>query len=161
MMILLVEDLKQDRRVVRFLFGGSNDESLATLWERQRELSTKRPAFWKLIMQASNKIFLEQFNDTRCLDKTYRFVESRVKLLPELSHLRRPRFCSIKEYWDENPDTFLRSLNNRVAFQEFVECLRLDRVEPSCTGPPKGFVPLPDAEIGGCARNDSLIAPAI
>ena len=28
-------------------------------------------------------------------------------------------------------------------------------------GPPKGFVPLPDAEIGGCARNDSLIAPAI
>lgn len=25
-------------------------------------------------------------------------------------------------------------------------------------GPPKGFVPLPDAEIGGCARNDSLIA---
>jgi len=24
---------------------------------------------------------------------------------------------------------------------------------------PKGFVPLPDAEIGGCARNDSLIAP--
>lgn len=28
-------------------------------------------------------------------------------------------------------------------------------------GPPKGFVPLPDIEIGGCARNDSLIAPAI
>ena len=27
--------------------------------------------------------------------------------------------------------------------------------------PPKGFVPLPDAEIGGCARNDSLIASAI
>lgn len=26
---------------------------------------------------------------------------------------------------------------------------------------PKGFVPLPDAEIGGCARNDSLIAPTI
>ncbi|MEG4633314.1 hypothetical protein QUB56_27665, partial [Microcoleus sp. AR_TQ3_B6] len=26
---------------------------------------------------------------------------------------------------------------------------------------PKIFVPLPDAEIGGCARNDSLIAPAI
>jgi hypothetical protein len=27
--------------------------------------------------------------------------------------------------------------------------------------PPKRFIPLPDAEIGGCARNDSLIAPAI
>ena len=27
--------------------------------------------------------------------------------------------------------------------------------------PPKGFMPLPDAEIGGCARNDSLPAPAI
>jgi hypothetical protein len=27
--------------------------------------------------------------------------------------------------------------------------------------PPKGFIPLPDAEIGGCARNDSSIAPAI
>ncbi|WP_228057570.1 hypothetical protein [Tychonema sp. LEGE 07203] len=27
--------------------------------------------------------------------------------------------------------------------------------------PPKRFIPIPDAEIGGCARNDSLIAPAI
>lgn len=26
---------------------------------------------------------------------------------------------------------------------------------------PQGFVPLPDAEIGGCARNDSLIAPLV
>lgn len=31
----------------------------------------------------------------------------------------------------------------------------------SSRDPPKGFVPLPDTEIGGCARNDSLIAPAI
>jgi hypothetical protein len=30
-----------------------------------------------------------------------------------------------------------------------------------CESPPKGFIPLPDAEIGGCARNDSSIAPAI
>ncbi|MEG3978611.1 hypothetical protein QT970_28945 [Microcoleus sp. herbarium8] len=28
-------------------------------------------------------------------------------------------------------------------------------------GPPKRFIPIPDIEIGGCARNDSLIAPAI
>jgi hypothetical protein len=161
-MMILVEDLKQDRRVIRLLFGGSNDEPLTTLWERQRECSGKRPAFWKLIMQISNKIFLTQFNDPRCLDRSFRFIESRVNLLPEsLSHLRRPRFCSIKDFFDRTPDTFLRFLIGLATFRSFIGRLPSLRAKPFCNGPPKGFVPIPDAEIGGCARNDSLIAPVI
>ncbi|MEG4521213.1 MULTISPECIES: hypothetical protein [unclassified Microcoleus] len=150
-----------EERVARFLFGGSGEESLATLWERQRECSWKRPTFLKLVMQAANKIFLQQLNDPRSLDKSFRSVESRVSLLPgSLSHLRRPRFCSIKDFFGCDALTLLRFLENWAILGNFIKHWSA-RPEPSCNGPPKGFVPLPDAEIGGCARNDSLIAPAI
>jgi len=46
--------------------------------------------------------------------------------------------------------------------EEIATCAKGELPKPEIIrGPPKGFVPLPDVEIGGCARNDSLIAPAI
>ena len=154
--------VEQKKRVERFLARSPNDEPFTSLWARQREYSWKKPAFLKVLMQTANKLLLEELNDKRSLDKSFRLINSRVKILPEsLSHLRRPRFCSIKDFFDKNPDTFLRFPKDLATFRSFIKRLSLLKSEPSGKGPPKGFVPLPDAEIGGCARNDSLIAPAI
>jgi hypothetical protein len=112
-------------------------------------------------MRLANEIFLAELNDKRSLDKSFRHIVSRVNLLPEsYQSLRRPRFCSIKDFFNDNPDTFLISVGSLAKFRSFIEGLASSQPEP-CESPPKGFIPLPDAEIGGCARNDSLIAPAI
>ncbi|MEG4535395.1 hypothetical protein [Microcoleus sp. D2_18a_D3] len=87
----------------------------------------------------------------------------------------KPRFL---EYWREACEFIKKEILARyklfvqvnAGFQKLklVERENLDtkvelpsKLKKEATGPPKGFVPLPDAEIGGCARNDSLIAPAI
>jgi len=84
----------------------------------------------------------------------------------------KPRFL---EYWQEVCEFFKKEILARyklfvqiqAGFQELQlikkESLGAEVKEPlrltkEATGPPKGFVPLPDAEIGGCARNDSLVA---
>ena len=86
----------------------------------------------------------------------------------------KPRFL---EYWREVCEFFKKEILAKYKFfvkvqasftpLQLVKKLDIPKVESSLriekedAGPPKGFVPLPDVEIGGCARNDSLIAPAI
>jgi hypothetical protein len=155
-------DLVTQRKIVRLLWGPCpHDEPLRFYWERQRELSWNRPAFVKLIMRKSNEDFLAELNDKRSLDKSFRYILSQVKTLPGCS-LRRPRFCSIKDFFGDNSDTFLSPVSSVAEFRLFVWSVPSSQPQPQPDGsPPKGFIPLPDAEIGGCARNDSLIAPAI
>jgi hypothetical protein len=155
-------DLVTQQKLVRQLWGTCpHDEPLRFFWERQRELSWNRPAFLKVAMRFANEIFLAELNDKRSLDKSFRHILSRVKILPEsYQHLRRPRFCSIKDFFDNTPDTFLSSVIRLATFRGYIRILVLSQPE-TYESPPKGFIPLPDVEIGGCARNDNLIAPAI
>lgn len=155
-------DLVTQQKLVRQLWGTCpHDEPLRFFWEHQRELSWNRLAFLKVAIRFANEIFLAELNDKRNLDKSFRHVLSRVKILPEsYQHLRRPRFCSIKDFFDDNPDTFLSSVISLAKFRGYIQSLVVSQPE-ACESPPKGFIPLPDAEIGGCARNDSSIAPAI
>ncbi|MGB7891059.1 MAG: hypothetical protein WCF82_03910 [Microcoleus sp.] len=113
-------------------------------------------------MRVSNEIFLAQFKDKRTLDKSFRSVVSKVKALGNspFESLRREIFHSIKNFFDDNT-SFLRLRKTRIECREYIQCVSESHPEHSCTGPPKGFVPLPDAETGGCARNDSLIAPLV
>ena len=155
-------DLATQRKVVRLLWGHCpHDVPLRFYWERQREISWNRPAFVKVVMRKSNEDFLAELNDKRSLDKSFRHILSRVKILPGFSG-RRPRFCSIKDFFDDNPDALLDSAKSLAQFQRFIWSLPSSQPQPQPDeSPPKGFIPLPDAEIGGCARNDSLIASAI
>ncbi|MEG4962143.1 MULTISPECIES: hypothetical protein [unclassified Microcoleus] len=149
-------DLTEQKALIQKLWGKCpHDEPLRFFWERQRELSWNRPTFLKLAMRAANEIFLEQFSNKRSLDKSFRYVDSQVGVI--LPGARRPRFCSIKDFFNGNPDTFLTSTESLARFRSFVEGLAPPFLKTN-ESPPKGFVPLPDAEIGGCARNDSLIA---
>jgi len=152
-------DLVTQKKLVQLLWGRCpHDEPLRFFWERQREISGKRPAFLKVAIQCANHFLLRMLNDNRSLDKSFRLIVSRVGIiLPDAS---RPRFCSIKDFFDKNPDTFLIWVRSLVEFRGFIESLESSQSE-SYESPPKSFIPLPDAEIGGCARNDSLIAPAI
>jgi hypothetical protein len=153
-------DLPTQRKMVRLLWGPCpHDEPLIFFWERQRDCLRKGLAFWKVFLQKGNEIFLAELNDKRSLDKSFRHILSRVKILPGFSG-RRPRFCSIKDFFDDNPDTFLNSAKSLAEFQRFIWSLVSSQPQPD-ESPPKGFIPLPDAEIGGCARNDSVTAPAI
>ena len=153
-------DLATQRKMVRLLWGPCpHDEPLIFFWERQRDCLRKGLAFWKVFLQKGNEIFLAELNDKRSLDKSFRHILSRVKILPGFSE-RRPRFCSIKDFFDDNPDTFLNSAKSLAEFQRFIWSLASLQPQPD-ESPPKGFIPLPDAEIGGYARNDSLTAPAI
>ncbi|MEG4576467.1 hypothetical protein QUA56_27895 [Microcoleus sp. N3A4] len=152
-------DLTEQRALVQKLWGKCpHDEPLRFFWERQRELSWNRPAFLQKTMRVANEILLAELNDKRSLDKSFRYVDSQVGVI--LPGARRPRFCSIKDFFNDNPDTFLLSVESVAEFRSFVEGLVSPPSEPH-ESPPKGFVPLPDAEIGGCARNDSLIAPLV
>lgn len=155
-------DLATQWKLVRLLWGSCpNDEPLIFFWERQRDCLRKGLAFWKVFLQKGNEIFLADLNDKRSLDKSFRQILSRVKILPGFSG-RRPRFCSIKDFFDGNPETFLDSAKSLAEFQLFIWSVPSSQSPPQPDeSPPKGFIPLPDAEIGGCARNDSLIAPAI
>ncbi len=88
----------------------------------------------------------------------------------EVARKLKPRFL---EYWQQLCSLLKARIRvtskSLLKFQrrQFIE--KENSVKPKAEplrqefdrNPPKGFVPLPDAEIGGCARNDSLIAPAI
>jgi hypothetical protein len=155
-------DLVTQQKLVRLLWGVCpHDEPLRFFWERQRELSWNRPAFIAVAMRVANESFLAELNDKRSLDKSFRHVLSRVSILPEAyQHLRRPRFCSIKDFFNQNLDTFLVSVINLAKFRRFIQSLASPETEPY-ESPPSGFIPVPGVEIGGCARNDNLTAPAI
>ena len=149
----LVEQQIKEHLTSSVLDGG---KSLVVAWKFKREFSFKNPTFWKYIIQLSNELFLAQFNDTRCLDKTFKCVFGRATLLP--ASLLRAKLCSIKNFFDT---AFTRLRKTQIDYRAYIiQRLSPSRPNSSCTGAPKGFVPLPDVEIGGCARNDSLIALA-
>ena len=154
-------DLATQKKMVRLLWGSCpHDEPFIFFWERQRECLRKGLSFWNVFLQRANEIFLAELNDKRSLDKSFRYILSRVKALPGCS-LRRRRFCSIKDFFGDNPDTSLDSETSLAEFRLFVWSLLSHPQPPPKESPPKGFIPLPDVEIGGCARNDSLTAFAI
>ena len=145
-----------ERLTVRGALGGL---PLTFHLAKGRKYKAHSLALWTILIQVSNGQLLSQLKDRRSMDKSFEhFLWGNGHLLWSL---RKVKFCSIKAFFDKNPDTFLRFLASRATFRNFLNRLLLSQPEPSCNGPPKGFVPLPDAEIGGCARNDSLITPAI
>jgi len=117
------------------------------------------------LIQSSNTL-------KRLFDFLFRANQSRGR--EEVRRLK-PRFL---EYWRIACEFFKKQILARyklfvqvqVGFQK-LQLVEKESFEPKvelpsklkkeATGPPKGFVPLPDIEIGGCARNDSLIAFAI
>jgi hypothetical protein len=109
-------------------------ESYELLWLRQREYSPRHPVFWGILIRTLRKFLIRVFSVA--LD-----VCEKIATVMSFSWFR--------------VITFIFSEFERVPLK-----IELPRYEVS-RGPPKRFVPLPDAEIGGCARSDSLIAPAI
>ncbi|AFZ05985.1 hypothetical protein Osc7112_1462 [Oscillatoria nigro-viridis PCC 7112] len=145
-----------ERLIVRGILGGL---PLTFHLAKERKYKAHSLALWTVLIQVSNEQLLRQLKDKRSMDKSFEHLLWGNRHL--LWSFRKVKFCSIKAFWDKTPDTFLRFLVSRTTFRSFLSRLLLSQPEPSCNGPPKGFVPLPDVEIGGCARNDSLIAPAI
>ena len=145
-----------ERLTVRGVLGG---KPLTFHLAKGRKYKAGSLALWTVLIQVSNEQLLRQLKDKRSMDKSFEHLLWGNGQL--LWSLRKVKFCSIKAFFDKTPDTFLRFLATQGTFRDFINRLLLSQPEPSCNGPPKGFVPLPDAEIGGCARNDSLIAPLV
>ena len=108
-------------------------ESWEFVLERQRELKPTRTMFWRVLIRTL----------ARFLAKVYSVSLSASESLA----------LAIAFSLSEVLNTFW------VKPAEAPRKIELPRYECD-RGPPEGFVPLPDAEIGGCARNDSLIALA-
>lgn len=145
-----------ERLMARGILGGL---PLTFYLARNRKYKAKSLALWTLFIQVSNEKLIQRLNDKRSLDKSFSQTRSLKKSI--LDSLSPAKFRSIKDFFAKHFDKDLRSLNDRANFQSFVS-KNLSRQEIFCPrDPPKGFIPLPDAEIGGCARNDSLIVPAI
>jgi hypothetical protein len=109
-------------------------EYLAEVWANQRKCSFKNPEFWKVVSWTLRRLVSASFGVKLSLAYTF----------ADIVHLAKTG--ALQE--------FCLKLAALVAEAE-MPCCELYR------SPPKGFKPLPDAEIGGCARNDSVTAPAI
>lgn len=109
-------------------------ESYELLWLRQREYSPKRLIFWGIVIRTLRKFLVRVFSVGLSVCE---------KIAIALSFSSKGIIA----------DAFISIDTSPLKIE-------LPRYEVS-RGPPKRFVPLPDAEIGGCARNDSLITPAI
>jgi hypothetical protein len=105
------------------------------LWQlRQRECSPTRPIFWRILIRTLRKFLVKVYSVALAVGENFVLI------------LAFSQSGTIETDWlilCPTPPK-LESPGN--------EC---DRT------PPKGFVPLPDVEIGGCARNDSLIRSLI
>lgn len=123
-----------EKKLVASVNRRREGESYELFWLRQRECSPKRPIFWKIVIRTLRKFLIRVFSTS--LDVCERMA---IALSFSSKGIIADAFISI--------DTSHLKIE-------------LPRYEVS-RDPPKRFVPIPDAEIGGCARNDSLIAPAI
>ncbi|MEG4853396.1 hypothetical protein QUB10_21225 [Microcoleus sp. B5-D4] len=122
------------KKLETFVFRPMEGDSWEFVWERQRELKPNRSMFWRILIRVLRKFLLKVYSFKRAVSEKFAIILS---------------FSSsgiIEDGW--------------AIFSQTPS-----RIEPSGNegdrSLPKGFVPLPDAEIGGCARNDSLIAPVI
>jgi hypothetical protein len=117
-----------------FVFRPTEGDSWEFVWERQRELTPLRTLFWSILIRTLKRFLVKVYSVSLAVSEQLALILS---------------FCldiTVKNEWTEIPETPSKAEPPKY---------HCDRAEP------KIFVPLPDAEIGGCARNDSLIAPAI
>jgi hypothetical protein len=122
------------KKLQAFVFRPRECESWEFVWERQRELTPLRTIFWRILIRTLSRFLVKVYSVPLAVSEHLALILS---------------FCSdmaVKNEWTEIPET-----PSKVELPRY-ECDR---------APPKIFVPLPDAETGGCARNDSVTAPAI
>jgi len=122
------------KKLQAFVFHPREGESWEFALERQRELTPLRAMFWLVLIRTLGRFLVKVYSVPLAVSEHLALILS---------------FCSgitIKNEWTEIPET-----PSKVELPRY-ECDR---------APPKIFVPLPDAETGGCARNDSVTAPAI
>ncbi len=122
------------KKLQAFVFRPMKDETWEFALERQRELTPLRAIFWRVLIRTLRRFLVKVYSISLAVSERLALILS---------------FCldiTIKNEWTEIPET-----PSKAELPKY-QC---DRARP------KIFVPLPDAEIGGCARNDSLIAPAI
>jgi hypothetical protein len=122
------------KKLQAFVFRPVEGETGEFVWERQRELKPFRLMFWQVLIRTLGRILVKVYSVPLAASEHLALILS---------------FCSditFKNEWTEIPET-----PSKVELPRY-ECDR---------APPKIFVPLPDAETGGCARNDSVTAPAI
>jgi hypothetical protein len=109
-------------------------ESWEFVLERQRELKPNRSLFWQVLIRTLSRFLIKVYSVS--LSTSEIIALALAFGLRELAQI----------YWN--------------FFLETPPKIELPRYE-SDRGPPEVFVPLPDFETGGCARNDGLIATAI
>jgi hypothetical protein len=115
-------------------------ESYAELRLRQRVFSPRRMTLWRSVMRILRKYLIRVFSTALYLSEEDMIARIIFSCGGFLGIFLTDDFPTIKG----GP---LR-----------IELPPQDEVNRD---PPKYFVPIPDSEIGGCARSDSLIAPAI
>jgi hypothetical protein len=121
------------KKLQAFVFRPIKDETWEFALERQRELTPLRAMFWRVLMRTLRRFLVKVYSISLATSEPLALILS---------------FCldiTIKNEWTEISETL-----SKAELPKY-QC---DRAGPEI------FVPLPDAEIGGCARNDSLIAPA-
>jgi hypothetical protein len=122
------------KKLQAFVFRPREGESCEFAWERQRELTPLRAMFWRVLIRTLSRFLAKVYSVPLAVSERLALILS---------------FCSgitIKNEWTEIPETPSKVELPRYGSDQY---------------PPKIFVPLPDAETGGCARNDSVTAPAI
>jgi hypothetical protein len=108
-------------------------ESYEALWRRQRECSPKRAIFWQILIRILRKFLI------RVISISLQVCE---KVATAIS------FSPSEEVILIFP--IVEGSSAKIG---------LPRYQVS-RDPPKRFIPIPDSEIGGCARSDSAV-PAI
>jgi hypothetical protein len=127
-----ITDLR--RRLESTVIRPREGESWEFVLERQRELKPNRLLFWRVLIRTLSKFLVKVYSVSLSASESLAFALT----------FGLHEFAQI--YWDSLLETPPK--------------IELPRYE-SDRGPPEIFTPLPDFEIGGCARNDALIATAI
>jgi len=127
-----IETLKT--KLQALVFRPTEGEAWEFVWERQRELKPLRTLFWSILIRTLKRFLVKVYSVSLAVSEQLALILS---------------FCldiTVKNEWTEILETPSKAEPPKYQCDQ---------------AGPKIFVPLPDAEIGGCARNDSLIAPAI
>lgn len=118
------------KKLVASVNHHSEGESYELLWRRQREHSPKRPRFWRIVIRVLRKFLIRVFSASLSVCE---------KIAIALSF---------------SPGGTV--LDGFAVIEGSPPKIEQPRYEVN-RGPPDGFVSVPKAEIGGCARSDSLI----
>jgi hypothetical protein len=127
-----IETLK--KKLEAFVFRPVEGESWEFVWERQRELKPNHLMFWQVLIRVLRRFLVKIFSVALTAGEQFAVI------------LGFSLSGTIEGGW-----IILLEAPSKI------ESPRYGYASP----PPKIFVPLPDAETGGCARNDSVTAPAI